>query len=120
MLEARLNVNCSAYAPLLQAQPPDSHFGRALHWFPESRISRAKFSTFAGVVQAPLRPETRTVMAGLFEMLWASSLAKASKSDSEQYHGLCSPDSPEFILDEPDYCAFFTYSMFSGAVKETS
>jgi hypothetical protein len=29
---------------------------------------------------------------------------------------LCSPTSPECILDVPGYYAFFTYTMFTGEV----
>ena len=118
MLEARLNAACSAYAPFLQSQPPESHFLRALRWFAESGLSHPGFSTFAGAVQAPLAREMRTAVASLFEMLWAGSLSNASGRDADQFRRLCSPDSPDFIPDDPGYCGFFTYSMFAGVVEE--
>jgi hypothetical protein len=31
---------------------------------------------------------------------------------------LCTPGSEHFILDVPDYYAFFTYSMFRGRVPQ--
>jgi demethylmenaquinone methyltransferase/2-methoxy-6-polyprenyl-1,4-benzoquinol methylase len=41
-------------------------------------------------------------------------------ADSEklwaEYQRLCLPESPDFILDHPDYYAFFTYSTFRGRV----
>lgn len=116
MLEARLNADCSAYEPFLRSQPPVSHFHRALHWFPESGISRPRFSTFVRSVQAPLSLEMKSAVASLFEMLWAGSLSQASERDAELYRELCAPDSPGCILDAPDYCGFFTYSLFSGVV----
>ena len=116
MLEARLNAHCSAYQPYLESQLPESHFLRALHWFPGSGISRPACSTFVGQLQAPLSPETKTAITSLFEMLWADSLSNASERDAELYRRLCAPDSPGCILDAPEYCGFFTYTMFTGVV----
>jgi hypothetical protein len=31
---------------------------------------------------------------------------------------LCRAESPDFILDLPEYYAFFTYSLFSGRVSK--
>ena len=59
LLEARLNATCSAYAPFLESQPPQAHFQRALHWFPQAGLTDATCTTFVGQVQAPLRPEIR-------------------------------------------------------------
>ena len=116
MLEARLNAHCSASRRYLESQPPESHFLRALHWFPASGISRPECSTFVGQLQAPLPPETKTAVASLFEMLWADSLSNASERDAELYRELCSADSPHCILDAPEYCGFFTYTLFTGVV----
>jgi len=119
MLEARLNATCSAYAPFLQEQPPLAHFQRALHWFPKAGIVEATCTTFIGQVQAPLEPDIRAALALLFEMLWGGASDEASQVDIEQYHRLCSQGSPDFILDIPEYCGFFTYTMFTGVVALT-
>jgi ubiquinone/menaquinone biosynthesis C-methylase UbiE len=116
MLEARLNANCSSYAPFLDAQPPRAHFQRALRWFNQAGLAEGTCSTFIGWVQAPIRPEIRHAMTLLFEMLWGGSIAQASRPDLEEYRRLCSPTSPDFIVDLPEYCGFFTYTMFSGRV----
>ena len=39
-----------------------------------------------------------------------------TEADREEYRRLADPDSPELILDSPDYYAFFAYSMFDGRV----
>ena len=49
-------------------------------------------------------------------MLWGEASADASPVDMEAYRRLCSLGSPDFILDVPEYCAFFTYTMFTGEV----
>jgi demethylmenaquinone methyltransferase/2-methoxy-6-polyprenyl-1,4-benzoquinol methylase len=49
-------------------------------------------------------------------MRWPGVEAGFSKEDWAEYQRLCMPESPEYILNQPDYYAFFTYSMFSGLV----
>jgi len=116
MLEARLNANCSAYAPFLEGVPPLDHFQRALYWYAELGLVKAVCTTFLGEVQAPLTPEIRTALSLLFDMLWGKPSPEASQTDIDEYHRLCSPESPDCILDVPGYCAFFTYTMFTGEV----
>ena len=45
MLEARLNATCSAYAPMLQGEPPLAHFQRALHWYSQAGLVKATCTT---------------------------------------------------------------------------
>lgn len=116
MLEARLNASCSSYAPFLEAAPPLSHFHRALHWYAEAGLVNATCRTFLGEVQAPLTPETRDALALLFDMLWGQPSTEASRDDIDAYRRLCSPESPDRILDVPGYYAFFTYTMVTGEV----
>ena len=42
--------------------------------------------------------------------------AELSEEDWAEYQRLCLAESPDFILDLPDYYAFYTYSMFRGRV----
>ena len=42
--------------------------------------------------------------------------AELSEEDWAEYQRLCLAESSDFILDLPDYYAFFTYSMFQGRV----
>lgn len=116
MLEARLNATCSTYAPYLEGAPPLSHFHRALHWYAEAGLVNATGTTFLGEVQAPLKPEARGALILLFDMLWGQPSPTASGADIEAYRRLCSPKSPDCILDVPGYYAFFTYTMFTGHV----
>lgn len=116
-LEARLNAQCSAYAPFLEGQPPLNHFQRALDAFAQAGLTQLTGMTLVGQLQAPLRPEERHGLTLLFEMLWGGAIAQASSADAEAYAHLCSPASPEFIGDLPEYCGFFTYTMFLGRVS---
>jgi ubiquinone/menaquinone biosynthesis C-methylase UbiE len=118
LLEAQLNATCSAYAPLLRGKNPELHFMRALHWFAEAGITEAIARTFVGEVQAPLSNECKAALTSLIEMLWSVS-PKAPEADRlDERQRLCRADSPDFILDLPEYYAFFTYTMFSGKVAK--
>jgi demethylmenaquinone methyltransferase/2-methoxy-6-polyprenyl-1,4-benzoquinol methylase len=54
----------------------------------------------------------------LFEMRWPGVEAELTQEDRAAYRRLCLPESPDFILNHPDYYAFFTYSMFHGTVPQ--
>ena len=59
------------------------------------------------------------------QALWATmgahiaTLPSKAEVDREvwaEYERLCRPDSPDFIVDSPDYYAFFTETLFRGQV----
>lgn len=114
MLEKRLNATCSTYAGLLQGQSPQAHFERALGWFSQAGFTQLTCQTIIGQVQSPLSLEMRLALVELFAMLWSQPSTAASKEDIAMYCRLCSPKSPDFILNLPDYNGFFTYTMFTG------
>jgi demethylmenaquinone methyltransferase/2-methoxy-6-polyprenyl-1,4-benzoquinol methylase len=118
LLEARLNATCSAFAPFVKGVRPEAHFLRALRWYREAGLEEVTAQTFAGNVQAPLNDGVRRALISLFQMLWGEPQPEVSPDDWAEYQRLCQPGSPDFILDLPDYYAFFTYSMFCGKVAE--
>lgn len=116
LLEASLNAACSSYAPYLSGQDPQRHFFRALRGFKEAGLGDVQAQTFVGEVHAPLSAGQRTALVSLFEMLWVEPSAAASLADWEEGRRLCTPGSPDFLLDLPEYYAFFTYTLFRGKV----
>lgn len=114
LLEAQLNAYASAYTPYLQNQPPEFHFTRAARWLAEAGLTGITARTYVGDLQAPLSAECRTGLASLFAMLWDES--RISAAIRPDYRRLCRADSPDCLLDSPDYYAFFTYTVFSGRV----
>ena len=115
-LEVRLRATPAGLAPFAVGKPPELHFLRALGWFHEARLEDCQALTFAGTAHAPLSKEMRTALVSLFEMRWPGVEEKLVPEDQALYRRLCLPDSPQFIVDHPDYCAFFTYTMFRGTV----
>lgn len=116
LLEARLNATCSSYIPFVQGKKPEFNFLRALGWFREAGLVNLAARTFVDEAHSPFNVDVRTALVSFFEMLWGERQPGVSKEDWAEYQRLCSPDSKDFILERPDYYAFFTYSMFSGKV----
>ena len=111
-LEARLGATLAGIAPFVQGEKPGGHFLRALGWFRELGLSEPKAQVFADSVYAPLNDEIRNAMVDLFDMRWPNVAPELSADDLLEFQRLCQPDSPDFILNLPDYYAFFTYTMF--------
>jgi demethylmenaquinone methyltransferase/2-methoxy-6-polyprenyl-1,4-benzoquinol methylase len=116
LLEARLNATCSAYIPYLEEAKPELNFIRAAHSFRQAGLEDVTAQTFVGDVQAPLSLSQRTALLSQFNMLWGQPQPGVSPEDWQAYQRLCTPGSAEFILDLPDYYAFFTYTLFRGKV----
>lgn len=117
LLEARLNATVSAVTHLAKGRRPESHFLRALGWFREVGLAETAARTVVGTVYAPLGDGIRRALISLFGMLWGEMQSKMSQADRQEYRRLADPESPDYILDSPDYYAFITYSMFEGRVQ---
>ncbi len=117
-LEARLGATADGIAPFIQGNKPEWHFLRALAWFNDLGLSEVKVKIFADSFHAPLNHKIRNALAELFRERWSSNVAsELSSDDLAEFQRLCLPDSPDFILNLPDYYAFFTYTMFWAKVS---
>jgi demethylmenaquinone methyltransferase/2-methoxy-6-polyprenyl-1,4-benzoquinol methylase len=114
LLEARLSATSSGIAPFVAGQQPASQFLRALGWFRDAGLTETRARTFVGDARAPLTSDLRRALAALFEMRWRGVESELTQEDRAEYQCLCVSSSPDFIVDDPDYYAFFTYSMFYG------
>jgi ubiquinone/menaquinone biosynthesis C-methylase UbiE len=115
-LEARLDATSAGIAPFVKGKKPTLHFLRALGWFREAGLREAAARTFAGDAYAPLSDDLRQALIALFEMRWPDVESELAPGDRAEYRRLCLPESPEFIVNHPDYYAFFTCTMFRGQV----
>jgi demethylmenaquinone methyltransferase/2-methoxy-6-polyprenyl-1,4-benzoquinol methylase len=92
------------------------HFLRALGWFRDAGLEQPTAHTFAGDAYAPLTADLRNALIALFEMRWPGVESELTPEERAEYQRLCLPQSPDFVLNRPDYYAFFTCSMFCGRV----
>lgn len=118
LLEARLNATSSGIAPFVKGKRPELHFLRALGWFREAGLEEPTAQTFVGDAHAPLSDDMRSALMSLLDMRWPGVQSELTPEDWAEFQRLCQPESPDFILDLPDYYGFFTYSMFQGKVTK--
>lgn len=117
LLEAKLQATSGGIAPFVKGKHPESHFLRALGWFREAGLEELTAQTFIGDAHAPLADDQYRALDALFEMRWPGVEDELTEQELGEYRRLSLPESPDYILNQPDYYAFFTYSMFSGRVK---
>jgi demethylmenaquinone methyltransferase/2-methoxy-6-polyprenyl-1,4-benzoquinol methylase len=116
LLEARLGATSVGLAPFKSGKDPRKHFLRALGWFNEAALKECKADTFINSIYAPLSDDVRNALVALIKMRWSGVESELTPDDAAEYRRLCLPQSPDFILNLPDYYAFFTYSVFHGSV----
>jgi ubiquinone/menaquinone biosynthesis C-methylase UbiE len=116
LLEARLSATSAGIAPFAKGKKPETHFVRTLGWFREAGLKECIAQTFSGTVHAPLTDDVRSALEDLFKMRWPGVESELTEDNRAEYQRLCLPESDDFILNHPDYYAFFTYSMFKGRV----
>jgi ubiquinone/menaquinone biosynthesis C-methylase UbiE len=116
LLEARLNATCAANFPYTADTKPEWHILRTPEWLQEASLNAPQARTFVADIHAPLADAARNALAGSFQMLWGKAEPEVTPEDWAQFQRLCQPESPDFILNLPDYYAFITYSLFWGKV----
>lgn len=118
LLEARLNTTSQATAPFRPGMTPEQHVLRGLTWLRDTGLVELAAHTFVADVFAPLDDSVRDALLVALQMFWASVEEEVSREDWAEYNRLCQPGSPDFILDNPDYYAFLTYTMFHGKIAQ--
>ncbi|HHS14230.1 MAG TPA: class I SAM-dependent methyltransferase [bacterium] len=113
-LEARLQATAAGIAPFTQGSDPNSHFMRIPVRLRRAGLEEIRACTIAGEVLAPLSGETRRAMETLFDMRWKDAEAGLNTEDKALFQRLCRPDSPEWLINDPDYYGFYTCTLFWG------
>ena len=116
LLEARLNATWAANFPYTDDTRPELHILRALGWLREAYLDDPQVRTFVADIRASLDDAAQDALTGSFQMLWGKAKPEVAPEDWTQFQRLCQPESPDFILNLPDYYAFITYSLFWGKV----
>lgn len=115
-LEAELNATSSGIAPFNRAINPEYHMMRALGWFSRAGLIEPEARTFVRDICPPLNPDIRTALIDLLQMRWGEAETEVAPEVWAEYQRLCREESPDFILNVPEYYGFFTYSLFGGRV----
>ena len=115
-LEAKLNATSSGIAPFTDKQKPEEHFLRALGWFQQLDLDAIRAQTVVSTVHAPLSYGIQEALRSLMEMRWTGVRQELNQLDWLDFQRLCMPDSPYYILNDPDYYGFFNNSLFQGQV----
>lgn len=116
LLEARLNATRAANFPYVDDGKPELHILRALGWLQIAGLGLLEARTFVADIHAPLEDTARSALMESFQMFWGKTEPEVTSEDWVRFQQLCRPESPEYVLNLPDYYAFITYSLFCGKV----
>lgn len=119
-LEASLRATSAGIAPFVHGNKPETHFLRMLSYFRKIGLKEPRAKVFADSFHAPLSSEIRNALVSIFDMRWPDVEPELSPDDLTEFRRLCLSDSPDFILNLPDYYTFFTYTLFWGKVQARS
>ena len=114
-LEAELNARCSSYSSIERDVEPEHHFLRAGRWLRKESYTEVSCQTYLGNLRGPLDDEIKQSIVCLFSMLWGDRIEQANKTLRAEYQRLREPDSTECILDDEDYCGFYTITLIRGS-----
>ncbi len=114
--EARWNQAFVSATHYFKLGKPDQHHLRALGWLRRAGLENPTARSFLAEFQHPLDDGLRESLTFCFEMFYDSLKSSLSSEDQAEYRRLCSPDSEDFILDEPDYYCNLTYTIFRARV----
>ena len=114
----KVDEHIDVFRPFSKGRDPALHFQRGLGWFHKLGLKNSTAQVFAGSASAPLHDDIRQALTELIDMRWPGVETELSPQDAVEFRRLCRSDSPDFILNLPDYCALFTYTMFRGEKPE--
>jgi demethylmenaquinone methyltransferase/2-methoxy-6-polyprenyl-1,4-benzoquinol methylase len=117
-LEATLNATPPGLAPFRIGDPPEHHFLRLCGWMEKAGFIEAGARPFTGGVCSPLDDRTRLAVLSLIRMRWLDAARGLNRSDRRLYKRITDPSSSDFILNQPDYYGFYTYTLFSAESPE--
>ena len=111
-LEAALNATAPGIAPFTAGDSPTHHFLRLAGWMSKAGFLEAAAHPFTAGVSAPFDEPLRDALLSLIQMRWLEAEKELSLADRRLFQQITDPSSPDFILDQPDYYGFYTYTLF--------
>ena len=120
LLEARLNATRSANAPYRENMDSYTHVMNGIKWLSKANFDHIKALSFVGDISGPLNENDKKALTILFKMLWENSSKEISQDDWKKFQEIGSPDSDNFIVNQPDYYGYYTYTLFTGTKQESA
>ena len=120
LLEAKLNATAAGIAPFSAGRPPEDHWIRATGWFRDAGLEEICTRTFTHDVTAPLESDIRDALADLIDMRWTGAQNEVDNATWTAFQLLGDPESPDCVLDRPDYHAWFAYTLYAGRLPDPS
>lgn len=114
ILESRLNTTSSATAPFTKKMNPWNHTMNGRFWLEKVGFHTIEATTYLGDITAPLSENDRMSLLLLFQMLWGESEREVEADDWKEFKKIGTPGSADFVLDNPHYYGFYTYTLFRG------
>jgi demethylmenaquinone methyltransferase/2-methoxy-6-polyprenyl-1,4-benzoquinol methylase len=89
-------------------------------WLQDAGLRDIQVRTFVADIHPPLDNTAQRALVWIFQMLWGKTESEVTPEDWSQFQRFCQLESPDFIVNLPDYYAFVTYSLFWGKVAKFS
>ncbi len=118
LLESKLNSTSSANAPFTSGMDPIFHVLNMKYWLDKSGLEEIQAKTFLSDINAPLNQNDKKALKFLFDMLWYAGKTELNETDWKNYLRLTDSNSKDFILNNPYYCGFYSYTVFTGKLKD--
>ena len=116
LLEARLNAAPEGLAPFETGMPPSCHFMATAGVLTRMGFENIRCKTFLRDIVPPLDRAVIRGVTDLFSMRWGQCPSGLDKEEQALYTALTDPESDKFILADPFFYGFFTYTLFTGVV----
>lgn len=113
-LETRLNAASIPFNHHFNVDRPEKARVMAGMWLREAGLKNIKVKAFSSAITGPFDEKAGKIMALAFQMFFGKAEHAASKEDWEEYLRLCSPESDDFILNNPDYVGIQVAGLFYG------
>ncbi len=114
ILEAQLNATSSGTAPFTPNMNPNNHIFNTKSWYKQANFRKIQAKTYLQNIAGPLDNNTRKAVDILMKMLWEKSQSEVHINEWKKFQMISNPNNENYILDNPNYYGFFTYTLFQG------
>lgn len=114
MLEAHLNNTSYANRPFGKSSEPVQHYMQMPFWLEKAGFKNLKSKTLTADIFGGNSDFRKDDVFNFLNMFWSGVEKEVPWYIWKKYIDLTTPTSPNYILNDPNYAAFITYTMFIG------